>query len=185
MNKKTSKLWNIPVISVYLYAVTILTQYGFHSYFNIPSSFIESSIKENIIYFFQLFQLASGVVGLMKWWMWIVAILAILIITFFYNFSNYKKIIALCGTLLLGLLLYGSYGFGTLIAKSTTEFYVPAEQCASLDVNNSYIIPSFYGGRVVLIPIDKTRKMSGDILVKDISELGCTIEKKYIGTITK
>ena len=173
------------MISVYLYGITILTQYGFNSYFNIPSSFIESSIKENIIYFFQLFQLASSVAGLMKWWMWLVAILAILIITFFYNFSGYRKVIALCGTLLLGYLLYGSYNFGILLAKNTSTFYVPAQNCSSLDKNTSYIIPNFYQGKAILVSVDNNKKLTGSVLVKDLSEPGCSTELKYIGLISK
>src|SRR3989344_3587248 len=114
-----SKLWSLPVISVYLYAATILTQYGFNSYFNIPSSFIEASIKENIVYFFQLFQVASAVAGVMRWWMWAIVIIAALIITFFYNFhSFFRGIISLAGTIILGLLLWGSYNFGSMLAAN-------------------------------------------------------------------
>lgn len=180
-----SKLWSLPVISVYLYGITILTQYGFNSYFNIPSSFIESSIKENIIYFFQLFQLASSVAGLMKWWMWAVVILAILLITFFYNFSGYRKFIAFCATLLLGYLLYGSYNFGILLAKNVSTFYVPAQNCTFLDKNTSYIIPNFYQGKAILVSIDSNKKLTGNVLVKDLSEPGCGTELKYIGLISK
>lgn len=173
------------MISVYLYGITILTQYGFNSYFNIPPNFIEASIKENIVYFFQLFQLASGVAGLMKWWMWIVAILTILIITFFYNFSGYKKFTALCGTLLLGYLLYGSYNFGMLLAENTIEFYVPVQNCASLEKDIVYVIPSFYQGKAILVSISNDRKMTGRILIKDLSELGCATERKYVGIVTR
>jgi hypothetical protein len=180
-----SKLWSLPVISVYLYAATILTQYGFNSYFNIPPNFMEASIKENIVYFFQLFQLASAVAGLMKLWMWAVVILAVLIITFFYSFSGYKKFIALCGTLLLGYLLYGSYNFGMLLAKNTAEFYVPVQNCASLEKDVTYIIPNFYQGKAILVPIDNARKMNGSILIKDLSELGCATERKYVGVVTR
>lgn len=181
-----SKLWSIPVISVYLYGITILTQYGFNSYFNIPSNLIEASIRENIIYFFQLFQLASAVAGLMKWWMWAVVILTGLIIFFFFSFhSGWRKFISFCGILLFGYLLYGSFNFGMVLAKNTVEFYVPASNCASLDKDTTYVIPNFYQGKAILVPIDISKKMSGSILVKDLSELGCATERKYVGQITK
>ena len=181
-----SKLWSIPVISAYLYGITILTQYGFNSYFNIPSSFIDASIKENFIYFFQLFRLASAVAGFMKWWMWAVVILAALIIIFFFNFHSFwKKVISFCGILFLGYLLYGSYNFGILLAKNTTAFYVPSQNCVSLEKDTQYIIPNFYQGKVILVPINSDRKMTGSVLVKDLSEAGCATEIKYIGKITK
>lgn len=181
-----SKLWSIPVISVYLYGITILTQYGFNSYFNIPSSFIESSIKENIVYFFQLFRLASVVVGFMKWWMWAVVILAVLVIIFlFYSHSFWKKTISFCGILLLSYLLYGSYNFGILLAKNTIAFYVPSQNCASLEKDTQYIIPNFYQGKAILVPVNNDKKMTGSVLVKDLSESGCATEIKYIGLISK
>lgn len=181
-----SRLWSLPVISVYLYGITILTQYGFNSYFNIPSNFIEASIKENIIYFFQLFQLASAVAGLMKWWMWAVVIIAGLIIFFFFSFhSLWRKLISFAGLLLLGYLLYGSYNFGIILAKNSAEFYVPAANCELLEKDTPYIIPSFYQGKAILVPIDENRKMTGSILVKDLAELGCSTEKKYVGFVTK
>lgn len=121
----------------------------------------------------------------MKWWMWGVVVLAVVIITFFYNFSGHKKFISLCGTLFLGYLLYGSYNFGMLLAKNTSEFYVPTQNCLTLENSTNYIIPNFYQGKAILIPIDGSRKMIGSFIVKDFSELECETERKYIGQITK
>ena len=180
-----SKLLSIPVISIYLYAVTILTQYGYNSYFNIPANFIEASLKENIIYFFGIFQLASAIVGLMRWWMWVVVILAALIILFLFSLhSAWRSFFSFCGVLLLGYFLYGSYNFGTLLAKSTSEFYVLSSNCNSLE-KDLYVIPNFYQGKAILVTIDSAKKMTGDVLVKDLSELGCSTKKQYVGQLKK
>jgi len=181
-----SKFWSIPVISAYLYGVTILTQYGYNSYFNIPSNLIESSVTQNFVYFFQLFQLGTAIAGAMKWWMWVVLILGALTVLFFYgSHFIWRKIISVIGLGLICFVLYGSYNFGSLLARSTSDFYVPMSDCASLDQNTRYIIPIFYQGKAILVPIDADRKMIGGILVKDLAELGCTTERKYVGMVTK
>lgn len=182
------KLWSIPAITVYLYTVTTLTQFGYNSYFNIPPNFIEFSIKWNIIYFFQLFQLASGVIGLMGWWLWFVTLTAFLVIVSFFSLHRILKIIL--AILSLALLLFvigpGSYKFGDLIAKSSIAFYVPADQCLSLNGYNTFIIPTFYETKAILIPIDlSTRKIQGSFIVKETSELQCLLEYKEIGKIIK
>jgi len=179
-----SKLLSIPIISAYLYGVTILTQYGFNSYFGIPSSYLESSITQNFVYFFQLFQLASAVAGAMKWWMWLVIILGALTILFIYaSHFIWQKIISFVAILLLCLMLYGSYNFGTLLGQSTPEFYVPVAGCVSLDQNTKYIIPSFYQGKAILVSITESNTLAGSVLLKDLSELGCATEHKTVGLI--
>lgn len=179
------KLWNIPVLSVYFYAVTILTQYGHNSYFGIPSNFIEASIKENIVYFFQLLQIASGVAGLMGWWMWIVVIVAVCVVLYLSN-CRYRWVVSFLGAILLGVLLWGSYNFGGLIAANTTNFYSLSSKCASMSGEGLYIIPSFYDGKAILVSIDgNNKKMNGGFLIRNISDLPCELEQKEIGKITK
>ena len=177
-------LWNIPVLSVYFYAITVLTQYGYNSYFGIPSNFIEASIKENIIYFFQLFQIASSVAGVMRWWMWIVVVLSIGVVLYLSNFK-YKTVASVLGTLLLVVALWNSYNFGSLIAKNTTNFYILPQDCISIENGKSYIIPSFYDGKAILIPINYDKKMAGGFSIKSVSELPCELEQKEIGKVIK
>lgn len=178
-------LWNIPVLSVYFYAVTILTQYGYNSYFGIPSNFIEASIKENIIYFFQLLQIASEVAGIMGWWMWIVIILAVCVVLYLSN-HRYQWVVSSLGAILLGVLLWGSYNFGELIAANTTNFYVLPSKCASINGDGSYIIPSFYDGKAILVSIDRDNKRTeGGFLIRNISDLLCEMKQEEIGRITK
>lgn len=179
-----SKLLTIPIISVYLYGIAILTQYGYNSYFNIPSNLIEASITQNFVYFFQLFQLASAIAGVMKWWMWLIIVVCVLLVLFFYAAHKFWRfVISVIGIFLLAYFLNGSYGFGQLLARSSTEFYVPTEGCASLDSGTRYIIPSFHGESAILVAIDSDNKLTGEVKLKNMSELGCGTIKKNVGSI--
>lgn len=180
-----SKLWSIPVVSVYLYGITILTQYGYNSYFSIPSSLVESSITQNFVYFFQIFQLASAVAGVMKWWMWAVFVAGALMILFFYFFHQWwQKIISFGFLILLVYFLQGAHDFGQLLAKSSGDFYVPSQPCIGIP-EGRYIIPNFYQGEAILVPIDESNKMIGGFLVKDLSELNCSVKSEHTGSVTK
>lgn len=183
-----NKLWSLPAVTVYLYTVTILTQYGYNSYFKIPSNFIEFSIKSNIIYFYQLFQLGTGIAGLMRWWMWIVLIFLALLFVFLFFLNKILRIVLV--TLTIPALFYiigpGSYKFGFLIAKNTSSFYIPVNQCFSQNNYNNFVIPTFYESKAILIPIDQnTNKMQGGFIVKEVSEIQCPIEQKEVGNIIK
>jgi len=177
-----NKFWNIPIITVYLYAVVILTQYGFNSYFNIPSSFIEFSIRENIIYFFQLFQLALIIAGVMKFWMWIIVLSSILIIIVLSFFDYIYELIF--ASILIGGVLFGSYYFGSYIAINTSTFYVLSSDCQSIG-QEKYIAPIFYNDKVVFVPISENNKLGNGFIVKEISSLLCKLEQKNIGKIVK
>lgn len=181
-----SKLLTIPIISVYLYGITILTQYGFNSYFNIPSNLIDASITENFIFFFQMFHLASAVAGAMKWWMWLVLVVSGLIVLLFYlSHKFWRFVISAFGFFILAYFLYGSYNFGQLVAKTGAEFYVPSESCTALNSVARYIIPSFHGESAILVAIDENNKLTGEIEVKNMSELGCGTQKKNVGQIKR
>ena len=182
------KLWSLPAVTICLYTVTILTQYGYNSYFNIPSNFIESSIKWNIIYFFQLFQFGTEIAGLMGFWMWIVLVLLSLLFVFLFFLNKiWRVVLVILTTILLFYIIGpGSYKFGFLLAKSTSTYYVPVNQCFTQGNNNAFIIPSFYESKAILIPIDlETKKMSGGFIVREIQELQCPIDLKEIGLIKK
>lgn len=180
-------LWSIPGLAVFFYSATVLTQYGYNSYFGIPQQLIRASIADNIIYFFQLFKLATGIVGWMSWWMWIIAALLILIITLFWYLSNFPEIILTTITIILwSLSLLGFYNFGSLLAKSTTEFYVPSSNCSLIEQGFKYIVPVIYEDSAVFISIDSnTKKIKDGFLVKKLTELNCGLEQKYIGKIVK
>jgi hypothetical protein len=181
-----NKNWIFPITSAYLYTATVVTQCGYNSYFNIPQSFIEASIKENIIYFFQLFRAMQGVAGLMRWWMWIILATVTIQIVFVY-FDNYisQKIIHWFAYIIMVVILLWSYNFGIMVAANTSTFYVPSSGCISSE-DVSYIIPTFYQDKAVLVRYDAdTMKMNGGFLVKNTSKINCEIVAREIGRISK
>ncbi|NTV44789.1 MAG: hypothetical protein HGA67_03800 [Candidatus Yonathbacteria bacterium] len=170
--------------------MTILTQYGYNSYFNIPASFIDVSIRENIVYLFELFHVALAILGLFAWWVWMGVI--VLSVAVFFGISSHRwgsktllVLVRVIFSLFLLFMLYQSYGFGTYIAENSTEFYVPVSDCVFVEENFSYIIPTFYQDRIIFVMIDKNRKMTGNILLGGSKDLGCMIEKKHVGLVTK
>lgn len=179
------KFWSVPVITVYLYAVTILTKYGYYSYFGIPTRYIDASIKENIIYFFQLFQVGASIAGGFKWWMWaVVIVIGIIIFSFYISSGIMEKIILGVGVTIAFLFVWRSYNFGVFLAQNATNFYVPASICTTLDQNTTYVALDFVEDGAILIPIDQsTHRKLGGFMVRSMSDLKCTFEKEEVGKI--
>lgn len=182
-------LWSIPGITVYLYATSVLIQYGFNAYFGIPADFINASITTNIINYFGLFQLAKGIAGVMGWWMWFILIISILIIGFLCivdsrNQKFFTGIGRFIGTCLLLYFLYISFSFGMLLAKNTADFLVPSPTCLSIANETQYIVPGFYNEKAILVPINpKTHKMTGGFILRDLSQLPCKLKSEPVGPI--
>ncbi|MCB0367853.1 MAG: hypothetical protein KDD45_00070, partial [Bdellovibrionales bacterium] len=127
-----------------------------------------------------------AVAGAMKWWMWLVLIVSGVIVFLFYlSHRFWKFIISALGFFILVYFLYGSYNFGQLLAKTGTEFYVPAESCLLLNPEVRYIIPSFHGESAILVAIDVENRLTGEVEVKNMSELGCGTQKKNVGQIKR
>jgi len=186
VSNKISRLWSIPLITVYLYTATVLTQYGYNSYFNLPANFVEASIQKNITYFFDLLSLAQHVAGSMRWWVWLVVIAATLLILFAYFSYQGFKLLQFGATVLLFAMLWGSYNYGWQVASNTTEFYVPASTCKTIGPDEKYIVPAFYEGNAIFVPYDKdTHKMYGNFIMKEVSGLNCGLEKESAGKILR
>ncbi len=182
-----NKLWSIPLISLFFYLVTTITQYGFNSYFNIPPSFIEVSLRYNIVYFYRLFNTGIYLAGIMKWWIWVVIVFSILIVVFLYNFSSLlSKFLRYIFVFILLIIVIISYNFGIELAKNTSEFYIVPSSCISGNENNLYIAPIFYDKHIIFISIDKsTNRIKEGLVIKDISDLNCPIEYHKIEKIIK
>ena len=177
-------LWSIPAIAVYFYTATVLTEYGFAGYFNVPSNFIEASLKDNIIYFYQLFILTKGVAGMVKWWSWaIIIVIALIIIVLCYLSSFARGWFTVMGTVVLFLVLMGFYNFGHFLAANTDTFLIPSASCPSIGQSTTYIIPVIDNGQAVLVPIDQNNNIIGGFLVKNLTDLSCGIEYKNVGLI--
>lgn len=181
-----SKLLNLTIITAYIYSITILTYYGYVSFFNIPSSFVSASIQGNVIYLFFLFGILKAVTGLMAWWMWVIFGFLMAIIAFIYYCNTwYSLIIKLLIAVPFILFLISSYNFGGFLAANSKNFYILSSDCQSVGSDNSYIIPAMSETEAVLIPIDENKKMKGGFLIKNMAELSCKMEMREIGKITK
>ena len=171
----------------YFWIATILFQYGHNSYFFIPPNFIEVSIRDNIIYFFTLTQIATGVAKSLTFWIWILLIMLTLIIWIFYILSNFTKKIFLVFILILVIFsLRWSYSFGNLWAETRTTYHTIPEGCLSVEDEIKYIIPFFYGTKAIIISIDEdNRNIAGSFLVREVADLDCEIKQEDIGKIIK
>jgi hypothetical protein len=172
---------------VYFYAAPILFQYGYNSYFNIPLNFIEPSIRDNIIFFFDLSRIVGMTMGSISFWVWVLLIISTLVIWFLVSFQIIRGYILTAILIILTCAsLYGFYNFGNKIGEITTEFRVLSDNCLQQQENITYIIPTFYQTTALIVPIyNNTNKLTGGFISKQISELGCEIKKVTIGKVYK
>lgn len=184
--KKLSIFWSIPSLTIYFYAANILAQYGYISYFNIPSSFIESSLKDNIIYFFDLFRIGFAVIGLIGWWLLLFIIPVILIVALFYNPYSWRRFIYVFSPIALLASLWLFYNFGNKLASYNESYDVITPECINMNKETVYIIPDIYDTKLILVPIDKaTNKIKNGYLVKNSTDISCVIERQHIGRVIK
>lgn len=111
---------------MFFYAVTILFQYGYLSYFNIPPSFIKGSIAENIVFAHDLLKVGLAILAFLRWW-WIIALL-LFILCALSILHKYKTAAALT----LIFLAYGFFNFGTFSAQNQTAFFMPSSGCPAI-----------------------------------------------------
>jgi len=183
-NQTILKFWSIPVFTVYFYAANILMQYGYISYFGISSSFIESSIKDNILYFFDLFQIVVIFIGQLKWWVALILILPVVIIVdLCKRNSRWRKFFNILLIILFISSLYFSYKLGGKIAEVNTNYMTVDANCVNYNKEYRYIIPDIYQGNIILVPINHENKIIGGYIVKDSSSLNCLISNVNVGII--
>jgi hypothetical protein len=176
--------WSIPAIAVYFYAATILTEYGFISYFNIPSNFISASLSDNIIFFYQFFIATADLADAMKWYIWLTIVIVISAIIALCYFSElWKGLVTTIGTILLFFYLGSFFMLGHIIAVNTTNFVVPSASCPPIGQSAAYIVPIIGNGEAVIVPIDASNTMTGGFLVKNLADLDCELEIKNIGKV--
>lgn len=175
----TKKFWTIPVITVYIYAVTVLANSGFVSYFDIPRYFIGSSIKENILFAHMLFQMVwqlAGAIGIL----WLLIIPALLVAAF-YTEKFIRILITLC---LLWFGFFGSSMFGSWIAEKQVTFLSPSDQCEQF-VGGKYAVVAANEDVFAIIKIDENKKMEKGFKPYLVSDLSCGMDYKDLGPIIK
>ncbi len=182
-----SKLWSIPIISVYLYGLTILTQYGYNSYFNIPSSFLDASISYNFVYFFQIFQLVKAIFGAITWWLWILLLLGLIAILFVLASHWIWQRISYYGFILgLFAILVGSFNFGGLLASHTEDFYILSTGCVTGSSEPDgliHIVPTFYREFAIVTPITNEKKLTDSFYLHPASDNSCILKREAIGRV--
>ncbi len=171
----------------YFYAAPILFQYGHNSYFGIPANFIEPSIRDNIIFFFDLFRIAGQVAQGLSFWIWIGLIILTLVIWFLISFQIIRGVLLTAGLFLItGLSLFGFFNFGGKLAEVKVEFQFIPDGCLNQQENVTYVVPAFYQTTALIIPVySDTKKMTGSFFTRESSELDCDIQKGNIGPIVK
>lgn len=165
---------------LYFYAITILTQYGFNSYFGIPSHLMEASIRDNIIFSFSVLKTIASI----DWWILVSISIGILIILYILQYLKFTKTFII--TIVLLASIFGFYYLGQFIAKTKETFTIIQSTCLDEKENITYVIPAFYQTNALITPIyTNTNKLTGNFIIKDISEPNCEIFDKVIGPITK
>ncbi len=172
---------------VYFYAITILTQYGYNSYFGIPYDFIDFSIKNNIIFFFDLLRIAQGVAANLNIWAWLGLGLLVLVIWILKITQILNGLITTTLIIIITVFsLFGFYNFGGKIAQIQKEFRTIPSECISEEKNILYIIPTFYQTTAIITPINSdTNRLTGGLLIKKSDELNCEIRIQKIEQIIK
>jgi hypothetical protein len=171
---------------VFFYTITILTQYGYYSFYNIPSSFIEYSIEDNVILFFDLFRVIRGVLENLSLWL-IILLFIVTIVSFIVSLFISNRISKIIVIILIILSAFFAYNLGNKVAQIETEYItIPKECINSSDDSLVYIAPIFYQTKAIITPISKdTNKLNGEFIIKELSEKDCHFKREKIGKINK
>ena len=182
-----SKLLSIPIVTAYIYTLTVVTYYGFNSYFNIPYTYIEFSIKDPIVLFFDLSRLIAAICGQITGWAWFGIVVTFLVLLVLFFFSRVTRWFIVAGFIALVVYLpFGFYRFGNFLASASTSFYTAPTTCIPGATEDLYIAPTLFEGSVVFVPIaTSTHQLKNGLLVRETSALTCQLEKKEIGKIQK
>lgn len=174
------------LIAVFIYALTILTEFGFLSYFGVPSHLVEASIVTNTVY---LRQIGEGIVLAIKQspfgFVGLLILFGLVYWLFTFKF-NAKEMRGIRNSLLIMLALftlYTAHSFGFKLAESTTGF-TTLYDCSEISSSTTkYIVPAIRGNSVVAVPINNENKMIGGFYLKDMSAINCKLEWKELGKI--
>jgi hypothetical protein len=182
------KFWSIPAIGLYFYVATVLTNWGFLSYFNIPSTFVQASLSSNIIFFYQFITAALSLLGSLHWYVYVAAgFFFIVVVALYYLIFQYNKPLkntfVAVGTIVLFLYLGTFFSLGNLIASTQTSYIVPVD--CSVGPAYAYVIPLTDENQTILVPIDQNNKMTDGFLVRNTADLSCTFESKPVGKVAQ
>jgi hypothetical protein len=175
--------FTIPALTIFIYSFTVLVQVGENSYFNIPGSFVDTSVGSIVIY--GDFLIKSIATIAFAGWLVAGMIIALLITSFFlFGPRGWYKAIAVS---LMVVFLYLAPKLGTLIAENETRFYVPGDDCQNMPKGTSIAV-DFYNEKIVFLSIDQgtsSATTTNEFFVKDVTSLNCKMKWKRTGKIEK
>ena len=174
--------WSIPGLTIYLYAMSVWTQYGFYSYFGVPYNLIDASFVTNVVYYFQLLQV--GGVLLRALWIF-VAVVALLIVLLLYALGRHWKSLITVSTVMLLVVLWYSSSFGTWLAKNTSYFYIVPQGCvANIGTTTTSVVVGFDGTDAIFVPVStSTHELLGGFAVRDLTQLPCDLAMTETGIL--
>lgn len=169
--------WLIPLVGLYIYCFVVLAQYGYFSYFKLPTSiFVEASPRLNIIFMFAIVKAIFTIFHIISWWIILGLIISISIIFIFVN-TRVLQSVACVGLIML---LYFSPNLGNALAQSKTNFDYIDGGCLSIlntaPQSKKYVILAYFNDLISLNPIDENNKILPQYYVKKITDISCEIK---------
>ncbi len=173
--------------AICLYVATIFIQFGYNSYFNIPSEFISFSIRENTLFFRIFTQGLLLFLASIRWYLWM--LIGILVALSFWS-PKIRKVVYLALIAFAAVFLWRTVSLGELVAKDQSAYFMLADDCTAMGTTTKYFIPNFYNEKALLVPYTKNQNsqniMGSGFIVKDLSQLPCTVVYNYqFGKIEK
>jgi hypothetical protein len=182
-NRLFELFFSIPVLTIFIYSFTVLVQVGENSYFNIPSSFVDTSVASVVVYGdFLIRSILAVTHG--GWIVWTMVFILVVISILLFGLRSWYKAIAFA---MMITFLYFSPKIGSLIAETENHFYVPGNDCQNIPQGTNIAV-DFYNDKVVFISIDQgtsSAKISNEFFVRDVSSLNCKMKWKRTGKIEK
>jgi hypothetical protein len=175
--------FSVPFLLVFIYSFTVLVQIGENSYFNIPFSFVDTSLASFVVWGYILIGSVWGVVHAG----WLAAIVVLVITVFYFLVFGPKIWYKALAAVLMLLCLYFSPKIGNFIAENQNYFYVTVGACQNVPEGDNVAV-NFYNDKIVFLSLDKSTssvKMTNEFFVRDVASLNCKIKLKKIGKIEK
>lgn len=182
-----TKLINLSVVTAYLYILTVLSYYGYNSYFNIPYDSAGFSPQAPVIFFFDFSRLILDILKHASISFWITIIVSIIVVIGIYSYHTLGRWLVNLGLIIaLVYTFFAFYNFGHLLASSATNFYTVDSKCIPGATEQLYIAPTISEGKAIFVPIDpESRQLKNGLLVRESTSINCQLEKKEIGKVIK
>ncbi len=183
----TNNVWGVTLSAVYIYLATVAISLGYVTYFNVPTDFIEVSLRQNILFALSAWQLIFLILKSLGYFWSSLIILALLCLLVFlirkYRDSTFFS--SFCVIVLI-LVLFGLYWFGQALAAGKNAHYTLAENCSMDSDVVGYVIVTFYEKSAILVPYEKnTNLLKGGFRVINLEQPNCTIDYKNIGRLER